>query len=86
MKIISLIIGTRALSLAIGWAVSSGVEYRSYKPGVTGSNPVPPTTFFTLIPRGKERKGSFPLFLNKTQYLVFSAVKLINPSFITSLA
>ena len=26
-------------------AVSSAVEYRSYKPGVTGSNPVPPTNF-----------------------------------------
>jgi hypothetical protein len=25
------------------WAVSSAVEYRPYKPGVTGSNPVPPT-------------------------------------------
>ncbi len=24
-------------------AVSSAVEHRSYKPGVTGSNPVPPT-------------------------------------------
>jgi hypothetical protein len=24
-------------------AVSSAVEYRPYKPGVTGSNPVPPT-------------------------------------------
>ena len=26
-------------------AVSSAVEHRSYKPGVTGSNPVPPTSF-----------------------------------------
>jgi hypothetical protein len=27
----------------LAWAVSSVVEHRSYTPGVTGSNPVPPT-------------------------------------------
>ena len=27
------------------WAVSSAAEHRSYTPGATGSNPVPPTTY-----------------------------------------
>jgi hypothetical protein len=36
------------------WAVSSAVEYRSYKPGVTGSNPVPPTRENLIIFRGNQ--------------------------------
>ncbi len=36
------------------WAVSSAVEYRFYKPGVTGSNPVPPTRYSQLMSREKK--------------------------------
>jgi hypothetical protein len=35
----------------VQWAVSSAEEHRSYTPGVTGSNPVPPTTYRKQYPR-----------------------------------
>ncbi len=43
----------RIISLAL-WAVSSAAEHRSYTPGATGSNPVPPTSYrrFLLWLRG----------------------------------
>lgn len=53
----------KALSLNLGLkitrAVSSGAECRSYKPEVTGSNPVPPTTSACHSPnrRGKRNAG-----------------------------
>lgn len=72
----SLILETPALNQAAAWAVSSGVEYRSYKPGVTGSNPVPPTIFALRLHIGhlKGKWPSTPPFLedkNGKIYLIF---------------
>ena len=41
-----------------GRAVSSAGEHRPYKPGVTGSNPVPPTMgWVAYLDRGRSSAG-----------------------------
>ena len=67
-------------------AVSSAEEYRSYKPRVTGSNPVPPTRISPIDPgnalKGLNDRGRTPLSQNPEH--MYSEPAFFLPHFVTA--